>query len=40
LKLHGVRAGWIYLKEGGEFRLAAPRGAPPGLFDPEICRDC
>lgn len=40
LKLPGVRAGWIYLQEGSEFRLAASRGAPAGLFDPDICRDC
>lgn len=33
LKLPGVKAGWIYLYDGEEFKLAASAGEPEMLFD-------
>jgi PAS domain S-box-containing protein len=40
LTLPGVRAGWIYLKEEGRFRLADAKGAPAHVLDDAHCVEC
>jgi len=41
LRLPGVKAAWVYLLDGDEFRLLAAQGAPEGMFElDEQCREC